>query len=672
MNGGIDDQVQQRVDAYRSKPQELQKSYAQNQQLIDLLALQKIKSEKDAVARQMQMQAQQTPQTIAQQREQEMMQRTKDEMVKQQAGVLQQRQQQAQKAQQQMLQGQAQQPQPQGIAGVQAPNMNRMADGGIVKFAVGGDTAREVDPTWKTKLQAARTPYDVQAAVREAKKSGATQEEINAALEGKQGPIPYDNVREGYTPAKVDFTLPPSTGRYDDVDLMGTLAGAPAAAKAKLDGITDRNAPDEGDALEAALSERGNDSYGEWARGLTMPKGGTEWDENMNDLMPSAEGLPESGVGINMPTAREAGAGVREGAKSVYENVIDPYMIDNYRKIGSGAVDFWEGLIGKEPEPDGYTGADRKAPAMPDPKEFTAKKVEEETPEAVAKEPTEQGAGAGVGAGAGTGVGASAGIASIAAPKVSFEDVADRGRDYYLKNAGMTPEERATREAEIAKQRELYELNNDSQQNKMDRLWATLAAAGGHGNIGYMGRDMVGTSQRIKGDQNQRAEKGLAALNKLRRESIGDVDIADRRSAAEQGLGFYQNSVQNAQRDRQLEIQNRQVGAQYEANQIAKISAQFSIGSDKAAKIINSMNEIRTNQNLMGATRGLSARLNELVDEIAEAGKEDIPRLTQDAADVRKEIDYNLRQIPEYSELAAQLERVNLHVDNLATQLASL
>lgn len=128
MNGGIDQQIQQKVDAYRGNPQALQQRYAQNQQLIDLLALQKLKSEKDAAARDMQMKMQQSPQTVKDQLESEMLQRTKDDMVKQTGGLLQQRQQ----SQQQNLQRVAQ-------AGLPAAmkSMPKMAGGGIVGYAAG-------------------------------------------------------------------------------------------------------------------------------------------------------------------------------------------------------------------------------------------------------------------------------------------------------------------------------------------------------------------------------------------------------------------------------------------------------------------------------------------------------------------------------------------------------
>jgi hypothetical protein len=127
INGGIDQQVQQKVDAYRSKPQMLQQRYAQNKELIDLLALQKLKSEKDAVARDMQMQMQQNPQTIKDQLETEMVQRTKQDMmskVGQVKGVLDKRQTDQMKRAKQM-----------GIATAPTPNMARMAGGGIVGFA---------------------------------------------------------------------------------------------------------------------------------------------------------------------------------------------------------------------------------------------------------------------------------------------------------------------------------------------------------------------------------------------------------------------------------------------------------------------------------------------------------------------------------------------------------
>lgn len=135
MGGGLDQQISDRVDAYRSNPQALQQRYAQNQQLIDLLALQKLKSEKDAAARDMQMQMQQQPQTIKQQREAELMQRTKDDMVKQTAGIMQQRQQQQQKNLQNVAKGRL--PMARQAGGLGGLPMPKMAAGGIVAFQQG-------------------------------------------------------------------------------------------------------------------------------------------------------------------------------------------------------------------------------------------------------------------------------------------------------------------------------------------------------------------------------------------------------------------------------------------------------------------------------------------------------------------------------------------------------
>ena len=131
---GIDDTIQQKVDAYRGNPAALQQRYAQNQELIDLLALQKLKSEKEAAARDLQIKMQNTPDTIAKQREQEVLGLTKNEMVKQTGDIMKQRQ-----AQQMAQRGAV--GAPQGIASQAAPRM--MAAGGIVALAPGGPVSSQ-------------------------------------------------------------------------------------------------------------------------------------------------------------------------------------------------------------------------------------------------------------------------------------------------------------------------------------------------------------------------------------------------------------------------------------------------------------------------------------------------------------------------------------------------
>ena len=160
-DGGIDQQVQQKVDAYRSNPGALQQRYKENQQLMDLLALQKIKSEKEQGAREMQMAMENRPETIAQQREQEVLGLTKQELsnkVDQVSGTMGQKQAVQQKNIQRAAAGQppaqrmpvAPSAPPQRMAGVAsqpASNMARMAGGGIVSFAEGGDVGREQQAT---------------------------------------------------------------------------------------------------------------------------------------------------------------------------------------------------------------------------------------------------------------------------------------------------------------------------------------------------------------------------------------------------------------------------------------------------------------------------------------------------------------------------------------------
>ena len=154
---GIDQQVQQTADAYRGKPQMLQQKYAQNQQLIDLLALQKLKSDKEEASRQMALSMQGKPPTIADQRESQVLDMTKKEIVDEQAGIMQNKMQQMQAAQQKLLQSagapqmpaqaapQPQQPPAAGLAGLPANNIapKMMAGGGIVAFDQGGTTGEE-------------------------------------------------------------------------------------------------------------------------------------------------------------------------------------------------------------------------------------------------------------------------------------------------------------------------------------------------------------------------------------------------------------------------------------------------------------------------------------------------------------------------------------------------
>jgi hypothetical protein len=215
MIGGIDQQIQQRVDAYRDNPQQLMQRYQQNQELIDLLAMQKLKSEKDAAAREMQMQMQTTPQTIKQQREAELLGRTKDEMVKQTSGIMQERQ----KRQQQNMQRTANQ----GLPQLPAGNMQRMAGGGIVAFAEGGGPLmqEDVDAQLKRLIEAALQAGESPEALAERLKDNPNALAILRSIQPQQVDRPRQ-ASMGERSAEA-MSIPDRAPSIDTTDIMSIL-----------------------------------------------------------------------------------------------------------------------------------------------------------------------------------------------------------------------------------------------------------------------------------------------------------------------------------------------------------------------------------------------------------------------------------------------------------------
>jgi hypothetical protein len=215
MIGGIDQQIQQRVDAYRDNPQQLMQRYQQNQELIDLLAMQKLKSEKDAAAREIQMQMQTTPQTIKQQREAELLGRTKDEMVKQTSGIMQERQ----KRQQQNMQRTANQ----GLPQLPAGNMQRMAGGGIVAFADGGGPLQQEDINAQLRqqieaaLELGASPEDLAERLRDNPNALA----ILRSMQSQQVDRPRQ-ASMGERPAEA-MSIPDGAPSIDTTDIMSIL-----------------------------------------------------------------------------------------------------------------------------------------------------------------------------------------------------------------------------------------------------------------------------------------------------------------------------------------------------------------------------------------------------------------------------------------------------------------
>jgi len=154
---GIDQQVQQRIDAYRGNPQKLQQQYAQKKDIFDLIALNRITEEQESAANQMRLDAAKkgTLPSIYAQKESQALDNAKKEVIDEQAGIMQNKMKQMQEAQKKVLQaagapqmpGQAT-PQPQeppsaGLAGLAAPNIQGMAGGGIVAFDQGGQAGEE-------------------------------------------------------------------------------------------------------------------------------------------------------------------------------------------------------------------------------------------------------------------------------------------------------------------------------------------------------------------------------------------------------------------------------------------------------------------------------------------------------------------------------------------------
>ena len=156
--------VNQTADAYRGRIPELQKKYQMTQDLIYLLAMQQLKSEKEASMRSVAMKANVPPETIMAQRDKEVSDLTGAQMkhiagVGAEAGATQAKQKQ-QMAQQKMMQG---------IGG--APNQTQYAaGGGLVSFVNGGQatdsgavtTGMELEK-WRQEARDMMTPAEMTA-----------------------------------------------------------------------------------------------------------------------------------------------------------------------------------------------------------------------------------------------------------------------------------------------------------------------------------------------------------------------------------------------------------------------------------------------------------------------------------------------------------------------------
>ena len=141
MIGNIDSQINDRMQMYSGNPQALQQRYAQTQELVDLLALQKMKNDRAAATNAVQGAMQTDTSTYKGRLEQEAMQGARSDVLRSMApGFQQQGQRMAQ------MQNRAAVGMPTtGLPTQAAPNMNRMANGGIVGYA--GPDGSKVEAT---------------------------------------------------------------------------------------------------------------------------------------------------------------------------------------------------------------------------------------------------------------------------------------------------------------------------------------------------------------------------------------------------------------------------------------------------------------------------------------------------------------------------------------------
>ena len=237
--GSVDD----RVDVYKGNTKPLEQRYAMTQDLLDLLALQKIKSEKDAAARDMQLKmAQQSAEsgqanmTVAQQREQEVGELTKNELAQQRGDTAQQQTQQQQDKMKQMMGG---------IASASGANMaaqpKAMAAGGIVGYA-GPEGSQVQDPLEIARQRAQQAmaklrsyglrqrqqdPEGYKAAEQESQQAQDAVAAAERAITG--GPAGVMRRPMGAPPAPV--VTPPTVSEAQATAAAGPQAAVPPADK---------------------------------------------------------------------------------------------------------------------------------------------------------------------------------------------------------------------------------------------------------------------------------------------------------------------------------------------------------------------------------------------------------------------------------------------------------
>ena len=382
---GIDQQVQQTADAYRGKPQMLQQKYAQNQQLIDLLALQKLKSDKEESARQLALQSGgQGIATIADQRESEALDNAKKEVIDEQAGIMQNKMKQMQDAQRKVLQSagappmpgqsspQPQQPPAPGLAGLAAPNIQGMAGGGIVAFDQGGQAGEEEARRAMAERQQQQREEPRQAAPQAAPRGGMQagldallairpdeiyeQRRIAAARDANFNPVERAakerQIQErSAADREAEFIngLLGMSGRSTNAGAIA--AGGAAAQNTRNQALAARHRAegeliDMGPASRAAGLKAGEAGYQHGMTGLTSGVDAAARMAATGEAAASRAQIAKDAAELRAQVAREAEAGRGESRETARHKVILDYLKDNQalslaniRAAGGSAAD---------------------------------------------------------------------------------------------------------------------------------------------------------------------------------------------------------------------------------------------------------------------------------------------------------------------------------------------
>ena len=144
--GTLDSRIDSKADALRANPRAMQgvqqKANAAASKgtvppdLLEVLALQKVASEKAMAKNQLALSMEQNPATVAAQLEQNVMSLTKDDLVKQTAGIMGERD--KRRKQQMSMAKPPQQGRPAGLPSAPRPPMQMAAKGGIIGYNIGG------------------------------------------------------------------------------------------------------------------------------------------------------------------------------------------------------------------------------------------------------------------------------------------------------------------------------------------------------------------------------------------------------------------------------------------------------------------------------------------------------------------------------------------------------